>query len=158
MDLPAVERALRCSRPQTLVRISPSFSRDFFDIVLNYAGTPTSSEMAFRNAFLWGNKFLRGKVKKKIETFWRRLDIMKINHLLHLGHFMSEAQFTEVYNCPPIPGILQSLAHFIPRDWLTGLSLLNKFLPNRSLYLKNPKKDRKSIQSVNQNNLYSIPE
>lgn len=155
MDVPAVELALRRTKSNKLSRMSPFFA-EIFRYWVELQKDPPSSEMAFRNESLWGNKFLKGKVKKKVELFCRDLNIQKINDLLCFGHFMSDSQFTEAYGRPPLPDMLSSLTRLIPDHWLRGLSPINTFIQVHSLYLKNAKNEWVELQSLPTRSIYIL--
>lgn len=110
--------------------------------------------MAIRNEFLWGDKFLRGKVKKKLETFCRNLDIFKVNDLLHFGHLMTDNQFLLTYGLPPKQGMLETLRG--PPEWLRGLSPTNKNIPGNHLYLLNEKNEWAELQMISTKSIYKI--
>lgn len=155
MDLPAFELALRRTSPPRLSRVAPFFA-EIFKYWAELQNEPPLSEMAIRNEFLWGNKFLRGNVKKKIETFCRGLHIYKINDLLHFGRFMSHDQFTEAYGCPPLPGMLPALTRLIPDNWLLLMSPINKRIHDHNLYLANVKSEWVDIQAMTAKSFYTL--
>lgn len=115
MEKSAIELALQRNTPRRLARVSPFFA-EIFRYWTELHGEPPSSEMAIRNEFLWGNKFLKGKVKKKMETFCRNHNILKVNDLLHYGRFLSATQFIEIHGCTPLPGLLLALARLLPEE------------------------------------------
>lgn len=155
MDLPVVELALRRTTPQRLTRVAPFFT-EIFRCWAELHSEPPSSEMAIRNEVIWENKFLRGKVKKKIENFCKGLGILRINDLLYFGRFMSDLQFNEIFGRPPLQHMLTTVAGLIPENWLRTLSPINKFIQGHSLYLRNVKNEWVELQTVSTKAIYAM--
>lgn len=78
LDQPGLEVALQRSRSRKLAR-SSSFFTEIYTYWRELAKTEPSSDLAVRNEFLWGNPFLKGKLKKNTRLGvdpWESLGLM----------------------------------------------------------------------------------
>lgn len=94
--------ALQRCRSRRLQRVYP-FAAEIYTYWSQLQRNEPSSEESIRNEGLWGNTFLRGKVKKKHETFAKKLGINKINDLLDMGRIMTEANSEKNMDVAPVP-------------------------------------------------------
>lgn len=155
LDQPVSEIALMRPLPRKATRDLP-FLSDISRYWAQLYNSPPGSEDSARNESLWGNGFLRGKVKKKRETFCRRLNILRINDLLFYGRLMSESQFRQTYGCDPLPGLLQSVRETIPPSWLLGFSPVNRPTRTQSAYIRNLKNKWVDFQTLSTRVFYSL--
>lgn len=121
------------------LEISAPFYGQIFRYWRELYSLEPETEIAMRNESLWGNSFLKGKVKKKYETFCRSLGINKINDLILWGKILSEDQFRDRYNLSPIPDLLSKMKDIIPAHWLVKMSTIDPILSNTCLFIKNHK-------------------
>lgn len=115
-----------------------------------------AGEVAIRNELLWGNKFLRGRVKKKYEQFCKANGIHKINDLLAFGVIMSDQQFINKYGILPLPGLLPNFRRLLPHHWLQAFSPTDFHLSANSLYVRNEKGEWVDIQLSSAKQIYAI--
>lgn len=136
-------------------RVAPFFS-EVYDYWSELYDREPAAETAIRNELLWGNKFLRGRVKKKYEMFCQGKGINKLNDVLAFGKIMTDNQFIERYGCPPLHGLLLDLARVIPQSWLQILSPADLNLPNNSLYVRNERAVWVDIRKISSKQIYII--
>lgn len=155
MDMSGRDLALTRCKSRKLARASP-FAADIFTFWYQLQRNEPSSEESVRNESLWGNTFLRGRVKKKHVEFAQKIDIKKVNDILHMGKIMSEDQFRDKYGGYPRPGFLAQIEKIIPETWLATLSHTETVIPHNYLYLKNEKSEWVELHSLNAKKIYKI--
>lgn len=155
MDMPGREIALRRDHSRKLGRAFP-FAAEIFNYWFQLQKNEPSSEESIRNETLWGNSFLRGRVKKKHENFANRMGIQRVNDLLDRGKIMSENKFGERYGCIPPQGFLPEIAATIPETWQRALSVSQVTIAPNSLYLKNEKSEWVELHSLSSKQIYVI--
>lgn len=146
-DQTGYELAIQRKKHKRLERIAP-----FYGQILKYwrelYQQEPGSEQARRNEWLWGNPFLKGKVKKKHETFCRNLGINKIHDLLLRGKILMERHFEERFHCTPLPNLLECWQNTIPVNWLNTMSSEDPIMSTTNLYVKNHKAEWVDIPTM----------
>lgn len=157
LDQTGLEVARQRLSKQKLNRSSPFLAEVFKYWNELYSPEP-SSDYSIRNEWLWGNRFLRGKFKKKQERFGRSLGILRVNDILEYGRIMSENEFEERYGCPPLRGLLERCATIFPRPWYQLLTPFNVTLPGTSLFVQNHKLQWVDIHALSSKQIYKTLE
>lgn len=156
MDMSGLEIAQkRVKQKRKLKRVAPFFS-EVYDYWSQLYDREPATEIAIRNELLWGNKFLRGRVKKKFEQFCQAHGIHKINDLLAFGKIMSDQQFFTKYGSPPLRGMLSDFVRIIPQSWQQALSPADFNLDTNTLFVQNEKGEWVDIHSLSAKHIYAI--
>lgn len=145
----------RSGRKRKFKRVAPFFA-EVYDYWAELYDREPATEIAIRNELLWGNKFLRGRVKKKFEAFCQARGVNKINDLLAFGRIMTDTQFRARHGCSPLPGLLRDLAQLFPQSWLQMLSPTDFDLPSNRFYVQNEKAEWVDIQTLSAKHIYVI--
>lgn len=155
-DMTGVEVAQRRVRQKRKMKRVALFFSEVYEYWFQLFDKEPAVEIAIRNELLWGNKFLRGRVKKKHETFCQAKGIHKINDLLTYGKIMTDEEFLERYGSSPPTRMLTDLAQVIPHHWLQTLSHAEQHLSASSLYIMNEKREWVDIQLLSAKQIYAI--
>lgn len=156
MDRSGCELAQKRSQElRKLKRVSPFFA-EIYQYWSEIHRREPVTENSIRNEWLWGNKFLRGRVKKKYENFCRNKGANRINDLLIYGKLMSDLQFERKYGCKPLPGMMLHFSAIIPPTWLQSLSPSDFNIQLKSLFLQNERGEWVDLHSLSAKQVYGI--
>lgn len=114
------------------------------------------TDMSVRNESLWGNKFLKGKFKKKFRIWCEQYNIGKIQDLIYADQIISLRQFEGRYDVSPPEGLLESFQRIIPQEWLQFLIPINKFTEEFALYVPQEPSKRVPLNSLPTKSFYQM--
>lgn len=137
------------------VKSSP-FYRELLHHWKELNGKQPNTDMSVRNESLWGNKFLRGKFKKKLQPWCDSLDIRKVQDLIYADRVISPTQFEGRYQVSPKRGLLESFQHILPQEWTDLLVPINKFTEEYALYVPTSSDERVNLHILSTKSIYDF--
>lgn len=139
-----------------IFRDTTPFFREVFRYWKQLYNSPPSTDMSVRNECLWGNPFVKGKIKKLTENVCKNRGIVKINDILREGKIMSKTQLEEKFHFTPSHTLLRRWNYNIPREWLDKILPISKDVKRHSLYVRDLKGTRTDIHLLSAKEMHQI--
>lgn len=137
------------------VRSSPFFSDIVKSWKIIYKGEP-STDLAVRNESLWGNHYLRGKVKKKWRIWCQDRGINLVKDILYMDHLIDRDHFKTRFGVYPPSGLLQKFDSLLPVGWMESLFPIDHNPPEGALYIQGQEDRHINIHFLSTKGIYLL--